>query len=187
MSEKEPIKLEQEKIEVNVELSEDTSKESKPDIVAEEQESAKKAEAARTHIETIAKSKEDTPITNESTEKNNEDIRWTSSELLSQTYQRTLVSVRNRLSKPEKTFSKTVHNPLVEKASDLAGSTIARPSGILFGSIFSFIGSLVGYIIARRLGGEIPYSIFAFMFVVGFVFGLILEMLIVFYKKRKLR
>jgi hypothetical protein len=188
MSEREPINTEKEKIEVAPERITEVSDKPVVTIETEKEISEKKAEIARANIDDLAKSKEEVPVAGDlSADNKDHETRWTSKELLSQTYQRSLTSIRNRLSKPEKNLSKVVHNPVVEKTSEILGKTAARPSGILFGSIFSFVGSLVGYIIARRLGGELPYSIFAFLFVGGFVFGLLLEILVLLYRKRKLK
>ena len=105
------------------------------------------------------------------------DVRWWSKELGSQTFERTLISVRRKLSAPEKQLSKFIHKPVVEKVSDISGKTIARPSGILLGGIFSFVGSLVVYLLARHIGGELRYSIFAATFVAGYLLGLIVELI----------
>lgn len=105
------------------------------------------------------------------------DVRWWSKELGSQTFDRTLSAVRRKLSTPEKQLSKFIHRPVVEKVSDFSGKTIARPSGILLGGIFSFIGSLGVYLLARHMGGELRYSIFAATFVVGYLLGLIVELM----------
>lgn len=146
----------------------------------------KNIESARADIEKVAESGHENPLTEKAlSDAKDNDIKWTSKELLAQTYDRTLSSVRNRLKKPERTFSKIIHQPVIEKGSEVLGATIARPSGILFGGLFSFVGSLLGYLLAKRLGGELPLSIFAFCFVGGFAFGLAIEFTWYFYKKRK--
>ena len=145
-------------------------------------ESVEKAETldlneARTAIE------EASPATKENVSRQSEieadtssDVRWWSKELGRQTFDRTLTAVRRQLSAPEKQLSKFIHKPVIEKTSDFVGKTIARPSGILLGGIFSFIGSLGVYLIARHLGGEIRYSIFAVTFIGGYLLGLIVEL-----------
>ncbi len=111
------------------------------------------------------------------TQDSSADVRWWSKELGSQTFERTLSSVRRKLSAPEKQLSKFIHRPVIEKVSDFGGKTIARPSGILLGGIFSFIGSLGVYLLARHMGGELHYSIFAATFVVGYLLGLVVELI----------
>jgi len=105
------------------------------------------------------------------------DVRWWSKELGRQTFDRTLTSVRRHLSAPEKQLSKFIHAPVVEKISDFGGKTVARPSGILLGGIFSFVGSLGVYLLARHLGGELRYSIFAATFIAGYLLGLVVELI----------
>ncbi len=112
-------------------------------------------------------------------------VHWWSRELGAHTFDRTLTSVRRRLSAPERSFSKVVHNPAVERASDIAGYTIARPQGILYGGLFSFVFSLGAYLLARHLGGELKPNFFVITFVGGYVFGLIVELITRLIKTRK--
>lgn len=152
----------------------------------EQELSTRSAEQARADIDRLGLATDD--ISSEdlsSKEQKDDSVRWTSKELTVQTYERTLTAVRNRLSKPEKTLSKVVHQPIIEKTSDVMGQTIVRPSGILFGGVFSFIGSLSAYLLAKRLGGEMPYSVFGAFFIGGFILGLIVELSLTYFKKRK--
>lgn len=106
----------------------------------------------------------------------NDGIRWWSGELQVQALDRMLSSVRRRLSKPERRLSRIIHQPVVEKVSDVGAKTVARPSGILFGGIFSFVGSLVAYLLAKHLGGELRFSVFLLFFAGGFIVGLFVEL-----------
>lgn len=119
--------------------------------------------------------KEFTPI--ESEQPQSDSSFWQSKELRSQAFQRVLNHARSKLSAPERQFSKVVHQPVVEKTSEWAAKTVARPSGILVGGILSFICSVVAYFVAKRIGGEFRYSIFALAFVAGFGIGLIVELI----------
>ena len=94
-------------------------------------------------------------------------------------YKRVIKKTQNNLSKTEKTFSKAIHNPVIEKVSDVSAKTVARPSGILFGSIGAFVASLVIYFISKRSGFEYNYLLFVMVFVGGYFIGLIAEL---FYK-----
>lgn len=164
--------------------------ESKPEVNADSEvthlkqlESEKKIEAldlgeARAAIKEAEPAAKETANKHAEVEKDNSgDVRWWSKELGHQTFDRTLSSVRRQLSAPERQLSKFIHKPVVEKISDFGGKTIARPSGILLGGIFSFIGSLGVYLIARHLGGELRYSIFAATFIGGYALGLIIELI----------
>lgn len=171
-----PEKLRTQEHESNPEASNAASEAS---LLKRQELSANKAEKldigeARAAINEAAPiAKEVTPTHIESESSN--DVRWWSKELGKQTFDRTLTSVRRHLTTPEKQLSKFIHRPLVEKISDFGGKTIARPSGILLGGIFSFVGSLGVYLIARHLGGELRYSIFAATLIGGYLLGLIVE------------
>lgn len=147
---------------------------------------SEKLELARNKINEI-KSPVKSELIKESLESNDADdgMHWVSRELKTQAHNRLLSSVRNHLSPTEKKISKVIHRPLVENTSEAIGKTIARPSGILMGSIFSFTGSLVAYLIARKLGGEIKHSVFYMLFIVGFSLGLLIEIIWTFIAKRK--
>lgn len=91
-------------------------------------------------------------------------------------YKRTLKKVRTQLSAPEKALSTAIHNPTVDKVSEVAGKTVARPSGILFGGIGAFAGSLFLLIISKRSGFTYNYLAFVLIFVAGYFVGLIVEL-----------
>lgn len=87
----------------------------------------------------------------------------------------TMHHVRNNLSRPEKTFSKFIHRPLVEKTSEVVGATVARPSGIAGATIAAFVGLLSVYGIARFAGFELSGSEIPLLLAIGFVSGLLFE------------
>lgn len=151
-------------------------------------ESEHNAMAARAEINNLSSEIDRANIADSlSKDKSDADILWNSRELKEHTYNQTLASVRNKLSKPEKTLSKIVHKPSVEKVSDAMSATVVRPSGVLFGGVFSFIGSLLSYFLAKKLGGELRYSVFAAFFVGGFILGLLVELLIRLKRARSLK
>jgi hypothetical protein len=90
-------------------------------------------------------------------------------------YKRTLQNVRKDLSAPERTLSKIVHNPTVDAVSEVAGKTIARPSGFLMGSVFAFIGSSAFLWISKHYGYKYNFLLFVIFFAAGFVLGLLIE------------
>ncbi len=49
---------------------------------------------------------------------------------------------RSQMSKPEQSFSRFIHTPVVEKTSEVLGKTVARPSGIAGAAIAACDGSL---------------------------------------------
>jgi hypothetical protein len=91
------------------------------------------------------------------------------------------------LSPPERVFSKVIHNPAVEKASDITAKTIARPSGLLLGSIGAFVASLAVFVISRRTGFTYNFLIFMIMFVIFYLFGIVLELFLQLIKRRSSR
>lgn len=82
-------------------------------------------------------------------------------------YKKTLDHMQEHLSIGEKTFSKFIHNPVVEKPSELVGSTVARPNAILAGSFVAFISVMTIYVIARNMG----YTLSGFETIGAFIFG----------------
>lgn len=91
------------------------------------------------------------------------------------TASQTLNQAQRRLKPLEQKFSHVIHNPAVDTASNIAGGTVARPSGLLWGGIFSLIGSIGVIVICRYYGYEYNYLIGLASFAGGFIVGLILE------------
>lgn len=102
-------------------------------------------------------------------------------------YKKTLSKAQAKLSKPEKTFSKVIHNPTIERASDITAKTAARPSGILLGGIGAFLGSLIIFIISRRTGFAYNFLVFLIIFVLFYIFGIVLEFFLQLIKRRSQR
>ena len=59
--------------------------------------------------------------------------------------------MQSELSPASRTFSKVIHNPAVEKTSEVIGSTVARPNLIIAGALGA-IASVIVYFISRRYG-----------------------------------
>ena len=93
----------------------------------------------------------------------------------SNTASSTLKQAQNTLSSPERQFSKIIHNSKVETISDAVGGTIARPSGLLWGGIFSLIGSVGVLLVCRYYGYEYNYLIGIASFAGGYFIGFLLE------------
>jgi hypothetical protein len=79
----------------------------------------------------------------------------------------TMQEVRTHMSPASQAFSKVIHNKAVEKVSDAASSTVARPNAILAGSVFAFILTLAVYLIAKNLG----YTLSGFETIGAFIAG----------------
>jgi hypothetical protein len=96
-------------------------------------------------------------------------------ELKNTAYARSMERIRSNLPRPQRTFSKLIHQPLVNTTSNTLAATVARPSGILGGGIFALVGSLVLLYFARRYGFAYNYMLFAFLYIGGYLLGLCIE------------
>jgi hypothetical protein len=97
----------------------------------------------------------------------------------------TMQEVRTHMSPASRTFSKVIHNKTVEKVSDVAGNTVARPNAILSGAIVAFALTLGVYLVARNMG--YPLSGFETIgaFAVGWILGVTYDFLKVMVTGRK--
>lgn len=75
------------------------------------------------------------------------------------------------LSAPSRAFSKFIHNPAVEKISEVAGNTIARPNAMLSGATFAFLLTLAVYLIARFNGYPLSGTETIAAFIAGWILG----------------
>ena len=89
-------------------------------------------------------------------------------------YRKTMKKMQSELSPASRTFSKVIHNPAVEKASEAIGGTVARPNLIIAGALGA-ISSVVVYFIARHYGYVLSGSETIILFGCGWVIGAIIE------------
>lgn len=82
-------------------------------------------------------------------------------------YQRTMKQVQSQLPVSSRAFSKLIHAPAIEKASEVAGSTLVRPNAVLSGAVFACLLTLGVYLISRWLG----YPLSGFETIGAFVLG----------------
>jgi hypothetical protein len=90
-------------------------------------------------------------------------------------YQKTLQDIQKDMKVPSRTFSKIIHNPAVEKTSEVVGSTIARPNSILAGSLAALILTGIVYLVANNYGYELSGFEFIGAFIIGWALGLIID------------
>ena len=90
-------------------------------------------------------------------------------------YKKTLETVRKNMTPAERTFSKVIHNPVVEKTSEVAGATVARPAALLAGSLSSLILTAVVYTIAKYYSYRLSGSEWIATFIIGWAIGLIID------------
>jgi len=128
------------------------------------------------------KASEAAPVSQESQP---DDSHYVSHTLRKDTLNRTLTQVRKQLSLPGRAFSKVIHQPAIDAISQASSKTIARPSGLLGGSIVAFIGSSAFLWVARHYGFRYNYLLFVLFFAGGFVLGMILELLLFAFRRKK--
>lgn len=97
----------------------------------------------------------------------------------------TMREVQSQMSGPSRAFSKVIHNKTVEKVSEAAASTVARPNAILSGALLAFILTLAVYIVARNMGYVLSGFETIGAFIVGWIIGVGYDFLKVMITGRK--
>lgn len=90
-------------------------------------------------------------------------------------YTQTLASVQRQLKPISRSFSKVIHAPAVEKASEALENNIARPSVLAGATWTALIVGSIFYLIARHYGYALSGSELLFSFIVGALLGLAIE------------
>lgn len=94
-----------------------------------------------------------------------------------QAYQKTIKDVQHKLPRGQRAFSKFIHQPTVEKISEVGSKTVARPSALLSSGFFALIGTTLLVWMSRHYGFAYNYFMFVVFLIGGFILGLILEFL----------
>lgn len=100
-------------------------------------------------------------------------------------FKTTMKHVQSRMNAPERAFSKVIHNKVVERVSDVTGSTVARPNSILFGSIFAFLGVAGVYLYARHIGFALSGFETIAAFIVGWLVGMFVDLIRVIFSNKR--
>lgn len=92
-----------------------------------------------------------------------------------ESYAQTMKLVRTHMSGPQRTFSKVIHQPVIEKSSEVLSNTLARPNAMLAGSFCALVLVTVVYVVARTYG--YPLSGFETIgaFILGWIIGIIYD------------
>ena len=90
-------------------------------------------------------------------------------------YEATMKHIRKEMSPPARVFSKFIHVPVIEKSSEIIGSSFARPDAILAGSASALILVSLTYVIARTFGYRLSGFETIGAFLLGWIIGLIYD------------
>lgn len=150
-----------------------------------QEKNAEQVAELRRHAEEQAKSKEDFKADQQ--EHTNRDLPLGSQkEIKDQAYRQTLRAAQRKLPKTTRRFSQIVHNDTVNAVSEVGAKTVARPSGLLGGSVIAFFGSVIFLYYARHYGFRYNYLVLFILFALGFVVGAMIELVIwALYGRRK--
>lgn len=92
-------------------------------------------------------------------------------------YKKTMKETQAQMKPAERSFSKVIHNPAVEKTSEVVGATVARPNAILVGSFTALVFTLGLYLFARYYGYPLSGTETLAAFGLGWVVGLLFDYL----------
>ncbi len=96
----------------------------------------------------------------------------TTKEAQDKRFNEAMQTVQSQMSSSSRAFSKVIHNPAVEKASEAVGETVARPNAILSGAVAAFLFTLGIYLIARFNGYHLSGAESIAAFAIGWLCGL---------------
>lgn len=150
----------------------------------ERKKSLESLESIRKKVEQQATTRESAKI-EKNTDEPSATPRLITKHIKMERYKSTLSHVRRSLSPAQRIMSKLIHQPTIETISEVGAKTVARPSGLLGGSLVALMGSLSVIIVAKRIGFEVPNSIFWVLFLTGFLAGIVIEVFIKYFKKTK--
>ncbi|MGZ6004993.1 MAG: hypothetical protein ACXWLH_02480 [Candidatus Saccharimonadales bacterium] len=134
-------------------------------------------EAIHEKIEKDAKSAHETRV--DKTEiKNDAEHYLVTKGLKEEAFKRNLQRARKQMSASSRTFSKVIHQPVIDAVSKVGEKTIARPTGILTGAIVALAGSSYLLYTAKHYGFQYNYLVVFILLGGGYLAGLIIELLI---------
>ena len=134
-------------------------------------------EAARAAVQELAPPKEHLALPVDDKPRDNEPL-YIDRTVKKLRLKQSLTQVRSELPRTSRVLSKIVHQPALKAASDVGAKTVTRPSALLGGGFFAFIGSLAYLFMASHIGFRYNYTLFLLFFAGGFVVGLLLELVV---------
>jgi hypothetical protein len=134
-------------------------------------------EAIRQSIEQRSKSKEELIQESElgQTEEQASGPAFVDRQLKEIAYKRLLTRARRHMSSYDRLMSCIIHQPAIDKISEVTSHTIGRPSGILGGGLTAFLGTSAYYFITKHYGYSYSFSVFLILLGAGFLAGWLVE------------
>ncbi len=90
-------------------------------------------------------------------------------------YKETMTVVQHQMSAPSRVFSKAIHNPIIEKTSEVIGGSVARPNAIFTGSLTALVSLIILNVITRSFGYTLSGSETMITFIIGWILGLLYD------------
>jgi hypothetical protein len=139
----------------------------------------------RNEVSKESKSLNEAKIDHTTTEKDRPAQGPINKELKNMMRVRTLTRIRKELSSPDRVLSKVIHSKPVEKVSAVGEKTVARPVGLLGGSLIALTGSLITLYMAKHYGFRYNLLLFLMLFGIGYLLATILEVVFKLGKKAR--
>ena len=98
-------------------------------------------------------------------------------------YNEILKETSNNFGLIDKNFSRIIHLPLIEKPTEFISATFMRPLSTTIGIIFSIVLYILSFFVARKYGFTISNILPLFLFMIGYVLGIFIELLLFAYKR----
>ncbi len=188
MSEREPMQNPEgfknaEKIDTNTERTQNKHEHVQHKQESEKSFSSEDLNTIRHKVEHEAISGKDAKLDPSSERSKSSSQPMVTKDLKSMMLNRTLTRVRKELPTPLRAFSKVVHSKPVETISAVGEKTIARPKGLLGGSMTAFVG--VAYVLytAKEYGFNYNLLLFLMLFSVGYIATTLLETIFALIRK----
>lgn len=90
-------------------------------------------------------------------------------------FKKHMKDVQSNLPPVQRTFSKFIHAPVIEKTSEAVGATVARPNALLAGAVVAFLAVLAVYLVAKHFGYVLSGFETIGAFIVGWVLGILYD------------
>ncbi len=90
-------------------------------------------------------------------------------------YKSTMKQIQSEMNASSRTFSKVIHNRVIEQVSDAVGSTAARPNAVLAGSMAATFLTLFVFLVAKQYGYRLSGFETIGTFFLGWAIGLIYD------------